>query len=64
MKADRKKLMLTMARAKMDTKDVAKAANMPRPTVNNVLTGRSVRPSTIGRIAAALGADVTDIMEG
>lgn len=31
MKANRKKLMLAMARACMDTEDLQKAAEMPRP---------------------------------
>lgn len=64
MKANREKLNLAMARACMNTENLAEAAEMPRPTVNNVITGRSVRPGTLGRIARALGVDVTEIMEG
>lgn len=52
-----------MARAKMNTEDLCKKAAMPRPTVNNVISGRSVRPGTFGKIAAALGVDVTEILE-
>lgn len=66
MKADRKKLELAMARACMNTADLVKMSEMsamPRPTVNSVIMGRSVRPATIGRIARALDADVTDIIE-
>ena len=63
MKANRKKLMLAMARACMDTEDLQKAAEMPRPTLNNAICGKSVRPSTIGKIAKALKVDVTDIFE-
>lgn len=44
MKANRKKLMLAMARACMDTEDLQKAAEMPRPTLNNAICGKSVRP--------------------
>lgn len=62
MKADRKKLELAMARACMNSDELTKVAAMPRPTVNNVITGRGVRPGTIGRIARALGADVADII--
>lgn len=47
----------------MDAEDLQKAADMPRPTLNNVICGKSVRPGTIGRIAKALGIDVTDILE-
>lgn len=53
MKANRRKLELAMA----------KAAGMPRPTVNSVIGGRSSRPGTIGRIAKALGVDVTEIID-
>lgn len=62
MKASRKKLELAMSRACMNTEDLCKAADMPRPTVNNVITGKSVRPGTFGRIAAALGVDVTELL--
>lgn len=47
MKANRKKLMLAMARACMDTEDLQKAAEMPRPTLNNAICGKSVRPSRV-----------------
>lgn len=62
MKADRKKLELAMARACMNTEDLRAKTELPRPTVNNVIIGRSVRPGTIGRIAVALGVDVTEIL--
>lgn len=63
MVANRDKVFLSMARACMDTKDLAKAANMPVQTVNRVLLGRGSRPSTIGRIAKALGVDPKDILD-
>lgn len=47
MKANRKKLMLAMARACMDTEDLQKAAEMPRPTLNNAICGKSVKQSGI-----------------
>lgn len=62
MKADRKKLQIAMANACMNSDDLQKAANMPRPTLNNAISGRSVRPGTIGRIAKALGCKVTEIL--
>ena len=64
MKADRKKLELSMARACLSTAALAEVAKMPRPTINNVITGRNVRPDTLGRIAEALGVYVTEILEG
>lgn len=63
MKVNRYKLELALARACMTPDALAIAAKMPRPTVNNVISGRSVRPATLGRIARALNCDPTDIME-
>lgn len=64
MKANREKLRIVMARACMNPQDLAKAAEMPPQTVNGVIRERSVRPATLGRIARALGVDVTEIMDG
>ena len=63
MKVNNKKLSLAMARACMNIDDVVKTAEMPRPTVNNAIQGRNIRPATVGRIAKALGVDVTEIIE-
>ncbi|MBS6376681.1 MAG: helix-turn-helix domain-containing protein [Clostridium sp.] len=52
-----------MARACVNTDDLQRAAEMPRPTVNNVISGKSVRPATLGRIAKALKVDVTEIID-
>lgn len=60
--ADKKKLELAMARACMNTGDLQKAVNMPRPTINNIITGRRIRPGTIGKVAKALQVDVTEIL--
>lgn len=63
MKADKEKVKLAMARACISLNDLTIASEMPRSTVNNVIYGRNVRPDTIGRIAKALGVDVTEIIE-
>lgn len=62
MKADKSKLTLAMARACMTPESLTAAARMPRPTVNNIISGRSVRPATLGRIARALGVDPAEII--
>lgn len=62
MRADRAKLELAMARACMNTSDVIRETEMPKPTFINVITGRSVRPATLGRVAKALGVDVTELL--
>lgn len=61
--ADTDKLRIAMSRACMNPQDLSKAAQMPPQTVNGVIRGRSVRPATIGRIARALGVDVTEILK-
>lgn len=63
MKVDRKKLELAMARACMNSADLPAAAGLPRPTVQNAIVGKGVRPGTLGRIAKALGVDPADIIE-
>ena len=63
MKANRKKLQIAMARACMNSSDLPAAAKLPKATVQNVITGRNIRPATIGKIAKALGVDPVDIIE-
>lgn len=63
MKVDRKKLELAMARACMNSADLPTAAGLPRPTVQNVIVGKGVRPATLGRIAKALGVDPEELIQ-
>ena len=62
MKADRKKLELAMARVCINSKALAEAAQLPRPTLNNMINGRGVSPASLGKVAKALGVDVTEIL--
>lgn len=63
MKISKTKLEIAMARAELNRDTLAKKANMPIPTVCNVYTRGTCKPATAGRIAKALGVDVTEIME-
>lgn len=63
MKIERYKLELAMARACMNSEDLQRATEMPRPTLNNAIVGRGISPKTAGRIARALGVDVAEIVE-
>lgn len=63
MKANRKKLELAMARACIESAKLPAAAGLPRPTVQNVIVGKSVRPVTLGKVAKALGVDPMEILE-
>ena len=61
MKIDRKKYMLARARACMGQKEL-EAAGIPKGTLCTALRG-NVKPETAGKIAKALGVDVTEIIE-
>ena len=63
MKVNRQKLYLAMARACMDSAALPAAAQLPRATVQNAITGRNIRPATLGKIARALGVDPVEIIE-
>lgn len=62
MKADIIRMNIAMANNCMNTSDLQKKSGLPRPTLNNVMSGRSVRPVTLGKVAKALGVDVREIM--
>lgn len=58
------KLTLAMARACMTAPDLQRHAKISDASFYNILHKRQKpRPATIGRIAAALGVDVTEIIE-
>lgn len=52
-----------MANACMNTADLQKVAEMPMPTLAGAISGKSIRPATVGKIAKALGVPVTEIIE-
>lgn len=61
MKIDREKYLLARANACMSIKDLV-AAGIPRDTLYRA-ERKNVRPETAGKIADALGVDVTEIIE-
>ena len=62
MKINRQKFDLARARACMGPKEI-EAAGFPRGTLSTALNSENVRPDTAGRLAKALGVDVTEIIE-
>ncbi len=62
MKISIKKLELAKARACMDSNDIIKAG-IPKGTYNAVVTKKSGKASTVGKIAKILNVDVTEILE-
>lgn len=61
MKLDRQKYMIARARACMGQKDL-EAAGVSKGTLCRALR-EEIRPETAGKIAKALGVDVTEIIE-
>lgn len=63
MKINRKKLELAMARSCMDSSDLSIVSGLPSATVKNAITGKGIRPSTMGKIAKALNVDPSELIE-
>lgn len=61
MRINKEKYHLAMARACKETKDLV-AQGVSRTTLAQIGT-KNLKPSTVGRIAKALGCDVTDIID-
>ena len=62
MKLNKEKFNLAKARTCRGTKEL-EAAGIPRGTLCTAISGKNVRPETIGKIAKALGVDVTEIID-
>ena len=63
MKLNKELVKLAMARACLSRGEVAEKAKLPVVTVSKAINGGNARPDTIGKIAKALGVDVTEIIE-
>lgn len=63
MKLNRNLLLLAMAKGCMTDKELAERAGVALPTLAKIKAGkRSAKPATVGKIARALGVDVTDLI--
>lgn len=62
MRLDRKKFDIARARACMNQTDFEQAG-IPKGTLCRAMGDNNVKPETIGKIAKALGVDVTEIIE-
>ena len=60
-KLDRKKYELARARACKGQKEL-EAEGIPKGTLCRLIGGGNAKPETLGRIARALGVDVTEIL--
>lgn len=63
MKINKAKLEIAMARAELNRNTLAEKAGMPIPTICNMYSRGTCKPATAGRIAKALGCDITEIIE-
>ena len=63
MKVSKTKLDIALARKCWNQRDLRDNAIISCQTVLNINNGKSVLPATVGKIAAALGVDVTEIIE-
>jgi hypothetical protein len=61
LKIDKQKYMIARARACMGQKEL-EAAGIPKGTLCRAMRD-DLRPETVGKIAKALGVDVTEIIE-
>ncbi len=62
MKIDARKLEIIMAKALMNPKEVSEKAGISYPVFKRAWNQESVKIATVGRIANALGIDVTEIL--
>lgn len=63
MKLSREKINVAMARKKMTVASLAETYGVSKARICTILNSRNVNPQTVGKIAAALGVDVTEIIE-
>lgn len=63
MKICRDKINIVMARNKMSVQALAETYGVSRARINVILNQREVSVISAGRLADALGVDVTEILE-
>lgn len=63
MKISKSKLTLALARKCWNQRDLRDNAVVSAQTTVSINKGKDVMPATVGKIALALGVDVTDIIE-
>ena len=63
MNISKAKLNVALARKQWNQRDLRDNAVVSAQTILNLNKGKTVMPATVGKIAAALGVDVTEIIE-
>ena len=63
MNISKEKFMLAMARAKASREELAVKTGLNPVSITNLLGRGKCKPATAGKLAEALGVDVTEILE-
>ena len=63
LKLSRNKIMLIMARKQLSTSDIATNCGVSKQRAGAMLRQEEIAPAGAGRLAAALGVDVAEIIE-
>lgn len=63
MKVSSNKMNLLLARKGWTVTQLGKACGVSRQTLSMILSGKTCRPNTAGKIAISLKVDVEDILE-
>ena len=63
MKISKSRFDIEMARKRLTKTALASKAKISHVRLNAILNSKNIRPETAGRIAKALGVDVTEILE-
>ena len=63
MRISEDKVRLAMARKAMNPYDLCSAAGISYPSYRRIMKSGGCKIATLGKIAAALGVDVTEILE-
>lgn len=60
---DMVKIKLVAARRVLTMEELKKLAHLSTGTIRRINTGREVQPKTAGKLAAALGVDVAELLK-
>lgn len=63
MVVNKQKLYICMANQCLTSGDLQKKSELPRGTFLNAITGKKVRPATVGKIAKALNVPVENLID-
>lgn len=63
MRINKQKMEVEMARKGLTSQTIQKESGVPLGTYVKVVSGKSTRPITVGKIAQAIGCDVLAIIE-